>query len=123
MNIKRWMNRLLLVMVAVVLAGCTGTNEKNNENESAKKSTEEISIMLDWYPNAVHSAIYVAQEKGYFEDEGLNVKIEMPADTNDPLKLAATGKVDLALSYQNKRCYLEQRGFPLYQLQLLSGIL
>ena len=22
--------------------------------------------MLDWYPNAVHSAIYVAEEKGYF---------------------------------------------------------
>ncbi len=63
---------------------------------------EDISIMLDWYPNAVHSAIYLAQEKGYFEDEGLNVKIEMPADTNDPLKLAATGKVDLAISYQTQ---------------------
>jgi putative hydroxymethylpyrimidine transport system substrate-binding protein len=114
MNVKRWMNRLLLVMVAVVLAGCTGTNQENNENESesAKKSTEEISIMLDWYPNAVHSAIYVAQEKGYFEDEGLNVKIEMPADTNDPLKLAATGKVDLALSYQNQTVLSRAEGIP-----------
>ena len=114
MNIKRWMSRMLLVVVATVLAGCTGTNQTSKE--SAKKNPEEISIMLDWYPNAVHSAIYVAQEKGYFKDEGLNVKIEMPADTNDPLKLAATGKVDLALAIKRKRSYQELRGFQLCQL-------
>ena len=110
MNIKRWMSRMLLVVVAIVLAGCTGTNQTNKE--SAKKNPEEISIMLDWYPNAVHSAIYVAQEKGYFKDEGLNVKIEMPADTNDPLKLAATGKVDLALSYQTQTVISRAEGIP-----------
>lgn len=110
MNIKKWMSRMLLVMVAVVLAGCTGTNEKSNESE--EKKTEEMSIMLDWYPNAVHSAIYVAQEKGYFKEEGLNVKIEMPADTNDPLKLAATGKVDLALTYQTQVAMSRAEGIP-----------
>jgi putative hydroxymethylpyrimidine transport system substrate-binding protein len=56
--------------------------------------------MLDWYPNAVHSFIYAAQEKGYFADQGLDVDIQMPADTNDSLKLVAAGKIDLALSYQ-----------------------
>lgn len=117
MNIKRWMSRLLLVVVATVLAGCTGTTQKNNE--STKKSPEELSIMLDWYPNAVHSAIYVAQEKGYFEDEGLNVKIEMPADTNDPLKLAATGKVDLALTYQTQVAMSRAEGIPVVSVAAL----
>ena len=117
MNIKRWMNRLLLVVVAIVLAGCTGTNQTSKE--SAKKNPEELSIMLDWYPNAVHSAIYVAQEKGYFKDAGLNVKIEMPADTNDPLKLAATGKVDLALSYQTQTIISRSEGIPVVSVATL----
>ena len=117
MNMKKWMSRMLLVVVAAVLAGCTGTNQKSNESE--KKNPEEISIMLDWYPNAVHSAIYVAQEKGYFKDEGLNVKIEMPADTNDPLKLAATGKVDLALTYQTQVAMSRSEGIPVVSVAAL----
>lgn len=89
------MKKLLwLCMLILVVAGCSN---KQVENEK-----EELTIMLDWYPNAVHSALYTAQEKGYFDEEGLDVKIEMPADTNDPLKLAATGKVDLAISYQTQ---------------------
>lgn len=89
------MKKLLwLCMLILVVAGCS-----NNQDENEK---EELTIMLDWYPNAVHSALYTAQEKGYFDEEGLDVKIEMPADTNDPLKLAATGKVDLAISYQTQ---------------------
>ncbi|WP_449620871.1 ABC transporter substrate-binding protein [Robertmurraya sp. Marseille-Q9965] len=89
------MKKLLwLCMLILVVAGCS-----NKQSENTK---EELTIMLDWYPNAVHSALYTAQEKGYFDEEGLDVKIEMPADTNDPLKLAATGKVDLAISYQTQ---------------------
>lgn len=56
--------------------------------------------MLDWYPNAVHSFLYVATEKGYFKEQGLDVDIQMPADTNDPLKLVAANQIDIAISYQ-----------------------
>lgn len=44
--------------------------------------------------------LYAAEEQGYFAEEGLKVKLQMPADTTDALKLVATGKADLALSYQ-----------------------
>ncbi|WNS77483.1 ABC transporter substrate-binding protein [Bacillus sp. DTU_2020_1000418_1_SI_GHA_SEK_038] len=106
---------LLIIIIVIMLAGCnTGKNEASNGDQ--KKELEDISIMLDWYPNAVHSAIYVAKEKGYFEDEGLNVKIEMPADTNDPLKLAATGKVDLAISYQSQLLVSRAEGIPVVSI-------
>lgn len=117
MNIRSWMSRILLVVVAIALAGCTGTTQTSKGG--SKKNPEELSIMLDWYPNAVHSAIYVAQEKGYFKDEGLNVNIEMPADTNDPLKLAATGKVDLALSYQTQTVISRAEGIPVVSVATL----
>ncbi|QED47817.1 ABC transporter substrate-binding protein [Cytobacillus dafuensis] len=114
---KIWMNRLLIVVIAIMLVGCSGKTESNKDEN--KKELEDISIMLDWYPNAVHSAIYVAKEKGYFEDEGLNVKIEMPADTNDPLKLAATGKVDLAISYQNQLLVSRAEDIPVVSIATL----
>lgn len=104
----------LLLIALMIISGCSDSSK-----ESANNNLEEISIMLDWYPNAVHSAIYVAQEKGYFADEGLDVRIEMPADTNDPLKLAAAGKVDLAISYQSQLLLSRSEDIPVVSVAAL----
>lgn len=65
-----------------------------------KENTEKVSIMLDWYPNAVHSFLYVAQEKGYFEEEGIELDIQFPANPSDPINLAAAGRVTMGITYQ-----------------------
>ncbi|MDT9721127.1 ABC transporter substrate-binding protein [Paenibacillus sp. ClWae2A] len=107
---------IMLISLLLIVSGCSTTNTSKNTptidsatnaqqtdpsaTEPASDAKDKLSIMLDWYPNAVHSFIYVAQEKGYFADQGLDVEIQMPADTNDSLKLVAAGKIDLALSYQ-----------------------
>lgn len=105
---------ILLMSLLLIVSGCgktgintpsTGSTSNANDTDSSaietpSTSKDKLSIMLDWYPNAVHSFIYVAQENGYFADQGLDVDIQMPADTNDALKLVAAGKIDLALSYQ-----------------------
>ncbi|ASA26266.1 ABC transporter substrate-binding protein [Paenibacillus donghaensis] len=80
-------------------AAATGTPAAAN-TPAAESEPHKLSIMLDWYPNAVHSFLYAAEQQGYFADAGLDVEIQMPADSNDALKLVAAGKVDLALSYQ-----------------------
>lgn len=65
-----------------------------------QEENDKVSIMLDWYPNAVHSFLYVAKEKGYFEDEGIELDIQFPANPTDPINLAAAGKVTLGITYQ-----------------------
>jgi putative hydroxymethylpyrimidine transport system substrate-binding protein len=65
-----------------------------------KEDNEKVSIMLDWYPNAVHSFLYIAEEKGYFEDEGIELDIQFPANPTDPINLAAAGKVTMGITYQ-----------------------
>ena len=95
---KKWIIpiALLLIPVLVVVLG-TGDGE-----DEAKKQNKQLTVILDWYPNAVHSFLYDALDKGYFSDAGLDVEFKPPADTNDPLKLVAAGKVKFAISYQNQ---------------------
>jgi putative hydroxymethylpyrimidine transport system substrate-binding protein len=88
---------LLLLLVSACGKNSAGTSEKT---PGTKGKLEKVSLMLDWYPNAVHSLLFAAQEKGYFKEQGLDVDIQMPADTNDPLRLVAAGKIDMAISYQ-----------------------
>ena len=40
----------------------------------------QVSIALDWFPWSNHSGLFVAQERGYFADECLDVNIFTPGD-------------------------------------------
>ena len=50
-------------------AGCGSGGAGASDDDSS------ISFMLDWTPNTNHIGLYVAQELGYFSDEGVNVTI------------------------------------------------
>jgi putative hydroxymethylpyrimidine transport system substrate-binding protein len=63
-------------------------------------SADKLTLMLDWFPNIDHLPIYVAQERGLFKEKGLEVEIISPSETADGLKLAASGNVDIAVSYE-----------------------
>lgn len=87
------MKKILITLITMtLLIGC---------NSKEDKSLKEVSIILDWYPNAVHSFIYTAIEKGYFEDEGIKLNIIYPSSPNDSLTLPAAKKADIGISYLN----------------------
>lgn len=94
---KRLLSLLMSGIMAFGIIGCKDTSI-NNESEEGKK-LEEVNVVLDWYPNAVHSFIYTAIEKGYYEDEGLKVNIQFPSNTNDAISMTAAGKADLGIYY------------------------
>src|SRR5690625_3593181 len=63
----------IISFVLLLLSACGEDNsEAKNERSVASDDLKKVSIMLDWYPNAVHSYLYVAEEKGYFAEEGLD---------------------------------------------------
>ena len=71
---KKVFAMILAGLMAFGTAGCGGgTQEAGGGTQEAggDAALEDVSIVLDWYPNAVHSFLYVAQEKGYFAEEGL----------------------------------------------------
>ena len=94
---KRILALAMSGLMTFAMVGCNKTATKSETNE--KKELEEVSVVLDWYPNAVHGFIYTAIEKGYYEKEGLKVNIQFPANTNDAIALTAAGKADLGIYY------------------------
>ena len=85
----------LLLVCAMLLCGC-GASAGDNETSGLK----ELDVVLDWYPNALHAFLYVAIEKGYYEEEGLKVNIRFPSNANDAISLVAAGQADIGLYYQ-----------------------
>ena len=72
-------------------SGSASATSETSSTAETNSDLEDFDLVLDWYPNAVHSFIYDAIEKGYFEEEGLNVNILFPSNNNDPISLSAVG--------------------------------
>ncbi|WP_347940098.1 ABC transporter substrate-binding protein [Peribacillus simplex] len=110
------MNKFLPLLTSLfLLAGCGagGTNEKeeaskNEGNEKLKK----VSVVLDWTPNTNHTGLYVAKEKGYFKEQGLDVEIIMPGEAGAD-KLVASGKSEFGVSYQEGITQARVQGVPI----------
>jgi putative hydroxymethylpyrimidine transport system substrate-binding protein len=82
-------------------------------------AAEKLTVMLDWFVNPDHATLVVTKEKGYFTEAGLDVELIAPADPNDPPKLVAAGKADLAVGYQPQTHVQVGEGLPLVRIGTL----
>ena len=101
------MKKLLAIVLVCLLAmaavtGCA-SQKTNTENatEAAQATADsssktKISFVLDWTPNTNHTGLYVAKEKGYFDEAGLDVEIVQPPEDGAEM-LVGSGKVHTIL--------------------------
>ncbi|WP_164661447.1 ABC transporter substrate-binding protein [Tropicibacter sp. Alg240-R139] len=82
-------------------------------------AADKMTVLLDWFINPDHGPIIVAQEKGFFADQGLEVEIVAPADPSAPPRLVAAGQADLAVSYQPQLHLQIHEGLPLKRVGTL----
>lgn len=82
-------------------------------------AAEKMTVLLDWFVNPDHAPLYVALEKGFFAARGLEVELIAPSNPNDPPKLVAAGKADIAVSYQHQHQMQIDQGLPLVRIATL----
>ncbi len=85
--------------LALSAAACNTGTDKPLTNRS-KNPLKKITFVLDWTPNTNHTGLYVAQEKGYFEEVGLEVEIVQPPEGGAEV-LVASGKAQFGVSFQD----------------------
>lgn len=67
--------------------------------KEVKADLEEITFVLDWVPNTNHTGLFVAQEKGYFEEAGVKVNIVQPAE-DSAAKIVSTKRAEFGIHFQ-----------------------
>lgn len=102
----------LLLTLGLLAAGLPAASR-------ADDAPAKLTLVLDWFVNPDHAPVLIAKEKGYFREAGLDVEIIAPADPNDPPKLVAAGKADLALTYQPQLHIQVAEGLPLVRVGTL----
>ncbi|MDP9375611.1 MAG: ABC transporter substrate-binding protein [Chloroflexota bacterium] len=106
----------VLLIAALLLAGCGGGSA--NLPKGAEGRTR-VSIVLDWYPWANHSGLFLAQSRGYFKQEALEVDIHPPGNPEDILKVVAAGTDQFGISYQPDVLSARAAGVPVKSIAAL----
>ena len=102
------------IAAALALSACGA-----KQDVISPASAKPFKVMLDWFPNADHAALYAAIAHGDFRAAGLNVEPVVPSETAEPLKLLAAGKVDMAISYEPELLLARDQGLKLVSVGAL----
>lgn len=122
---KRKISLLLVTVLACTILSACGAKEETKEPVAESEKTEEtaeaveekelekITFVLDWTPNTNHTGLYVAQEKGFFEEAGLEVEIVQPPE-DGAVVLVASGKAQFGVSFQDSLApaFIEGEAIP-----------
>ncbi len=72
----------------------------NPKPATTKNAMQKLRLALDWTPNINHIGFFVAEDQGFYRDEGLEVEISDPSIDNyavTPAKKLETGAADVAV--------------------------
>ena len=98
---KKLASLVIISLALFLIAACGSDSTAVPAGQTASTvALNKISVSLDWFPWANHSGLYIALDKGYFADEGLDVEIHPPADPSAVLQTVAAGRDDFGINYQ-----------------------
>ncbi len=101
---RAWAIAAALMAVLAVGIGCGGSERV------------DVSMALDWYPWANHTGLFIAEEKGYYDDQGLAVDIYTPSDPSTVLQTVGAGRDDFGISYQSDVLLARAAGVPVVSI-------
>ena len=122
---------LILFLICSLFVGCSNENIKKDEtsNEQQIVKNEKVTFLLDWTPNTNHTGIYVALEKGFYNEIGIDLEVLNPPEESTTA-LVAAGKANFGISFQDTMAMAmnENKDFPIMAVAAIiqhntSGIL
>ncbi|KAK4198555.1 NMT1/THI5 like-domain-containing protein [Triangularia verruculosa] len=79
-------------------------------------STDKITFLTNWHATAYHAPLYLAQAKGFFQQEGIKVALLEPNDPSDVTEIIGTGKADLGFKAMIHTLAAKARNFPVLSI-------
>ncbi len=133
-NFRGGLLAVTMIMVVSLMAGCGGNNNNsaaeattapaaNATTEPTAAPTTEpaadpvtVKLQLKWVPQAQFAGYFVAQDKGYYTEEGLNVEILPGGPDIVPEQQVAGGSADIGVDWVASLLTSQEQEMPLVQI-------
>lgn len=88
----------LLAAASLAVAGCSDEPDEVSGAAATPAEDVDITLALNWTPLADHAPYFVALEKGWYDEAGLDVETQFAKGSADSTTRAATGQAEIAVA-------------------------
>ncbi|MFB6468792.1 ABC transporter substrate-binding protein [Cytobacillus sp. Hz8] len=123
---KRFIFLPMLILILILAACGKETTSETAEDGGSKKELKTVKLQLKWVPQAQFAGYFVALEKGYYQDEGLDVQIVPGGPDIVPEQQVANGAADIGIDWVASLLPHQEEGLPLVEIAQIyqkSGLL
>lgn len=117
--------RLAILAVTLLLAGgllaACGDGGGDEDAGADGEDLQEVTLMLNWTPNAQHAGIYLAQAEGLYEAQGIDLEIVEPGEEGSDLAVG-TGAADIGISQAESLLPAREQGVPVVSVATLFPV-
>ncbi|NPV09553.1 MAG: ABC transporter substrate-binding protein [Anaerolineae bacterium] len=93
-----------MAVMVLALAACRPT-----------PAAQQVVLMLDWVPNTNHTGIYVALDKGWYREQGIELEIIQPAEAGVE-QVVGAGQAQFGISFAEWLTAARVEGIPIVSL-------
>jgi len=111
------MKTRLLAALAILATGAAAAFACGGDDGSGEMT--DATLMLDWTPNTHHIGVYVALQKGWFEDEGISLKIVEPGQGGVE-QIVGAGQVEFGVSVEEAVIPARGAGVPIVSIAAIK---
>ncbi|WP_319775177.1 ABC transporter substrate-binding protein [Breoghania sp.] len=83
---------------------------------SAAQAADEVTLQLKWVTQGQFAGYYVAKDKGFYEEEGLDVTIKPGGPDIAPPQVIAGGGADVIVDWMPSALASREKGVPLVNI-------
>lgn len=103
---------LLLLAALPLLAGCVG----QASTKSYDGPVAHVTLALDWTPNTNHTGVFVAMQKGYYQQNGIDLTLAPYSSSVYPEQLVGTGKAEFGISFPESVTNFRAQNVPIVSI-------
>lgn len=106
------MKRSLLFLIAFALAACSGGTATQASTPVAATPLIKVKLSMGYIPDVQFAPLYLAAEKGYFKEQGLEVEFVTQFE-NDSVPLLGTNQLQFAIVSAEQVLQARAQGLPI----------
>ncbi|QAT39121.1 MetQ/NlpA family ABC transporter substrate-binding protein [Clostridium sp. JN-9] len=112
LKFKRTLSIIIILSLTLTLFGC-GSSKKDSKDTSANTKTEKQTLNIGLMPSVDAVPFIIAKDKGFYEKNGVDVKLQVFKSANDRDAALQTGNLDGVSTDEVAVCLYQNAGIDL----------